>query len=183
MVYKIKEDFDKNGATSLTKERRPRNTKSLTPEQWQAHLDAATDPSERARLEALREVSAQKITLNEAAEALEISPQGLMKFRAKFLALAILAAAIFLFMQSCAIRMPKPTDYDYFYYSQSDHEIKKQMIELGVKPAPNFAYLDGVEFTCWCKPAYIDSAYRASFPDVRLVKKVPKGTANVSVSF
>ena len=66
--------------------------------------------------------------------------------------------------------------YDYFFYSQKAWEIVETMIKAGVKPAPNHSTVDGLPYTCWCEPEYVNTPdYKARFPDLVLVKKKKRG--------
>lgn len=72
----------------------------------------------------------------------------------------------------------KEAEYDYFYYSYAAEMNYRASREQGRKPIRTLTYVDGVMYTCFCPPSFIDTFYRKNFPDVTLVKKVPKGQAN-----
>jgi len=59
----------------------------------------------------------------------------------------------------------------YFYYSQKHHDWKVTLARTGQSPPPTFSTVNGVPFTCWCKPSYIRKDYAKRFPDWDLVKK------------
>lgn len=83
-IYLYVREYQERGLEALNVERRPRETKHLTPAQWRAHLDAATDAREREYLQALLDVALKKISLNDAAARVGVTPQGLMKVRRKY---------------------------------------------------------------------------------------------------
>jgi len=83
-IYMYIREYQDQGLSALNVERRPRTTEHLTPAQWRAHLDAATDAREREYLQALLEVSEKKLSLNDAAARCGVTPQGLMKVRRKY---------------------------------------------------------------------------------------------------
>lgn len=83
-IYLYIREYQEHGLAALNVERRPRSTEHLTPAQWRAHLDAATDAREREYLQAILEVAEKKISLNDAAARCGVTPQGLMKVRRKY---------------------------------------------------------------------------------------------------
>ncbi len=83
-IYLYIREYQQHGLSALNVERRPRNTEHLTPAQWRAHLDAATDAREREYLKALLDVSEKKLSLNDAASRCGVTPQGLLKVRRKY---------------------------------------------------------------------------------------------------
>jgi len=84
MIYKYAREYEANGIAALNVERRPRETVHLTPAQWREHLSTATDMKEREYLQALLDVALKKISLNDAAKRVGVTPQGLMKVRRKY---------------------------------------------------------------------------------------------------
>lgn len=58
----------------------------------------------------------------------------------------------------------------YFYYSQKHHDWKASLARAGQSPPPTFSTVNGVPFTCWCKPSYIQKDYAKRFPDWELVE-------------
>ncbi len=89
-----------------------------------------------------------------------------------------------LFCISCLpLKKTKPTKYEYFYYSHTHYLRIKNHIEAGIHPSPNFATVDGIEFTCKCEPEYVQKVYSITYPDVVLVKKLPDGKGKLQIHY
>lgn len=86
-----------------------------------------------------------------------------------------------LFTTSCAIR-PKE-QYQYYWYSHTSYQDTQQSIDSGTRPTLNHTTVDGVEFTCCCAPKFVEDHYKRNFPDVVLVKKLPKGRGKVLIHY
>ena len=78
-----------------------------------------------------------------------------------------------LFLLSNCASAPKLT-HDYFWYSRQADNVALRMIESGTTPRLTRSKVDGMVYTCWCTPEYVDTSYRKRFPDVMLIKKVSK---------
>jgi hypothetical protein len=88
--------------------------------------------------------------------------------------------SIVLLISSCAISR---IEYEYYYYSHTAYLMKQRMIDGGMKPTPNHNTVDGIEYTCACDPDFVKREYGKNFPDVVLVKKLPKGKGKVLIHY
>jgi len=72
-------------------------------------------------------------------------------------------------LSSCATNR----DNDSFYYSYSHHTWEK---EVGAGRLPT---VNGITYTCWCKPKYVKKYYKKRFSDAQIVFRGKSGTYKI----